>query len=130
MRRLNAINDPLARRMIDRRWSSALGSHVTYVGTPGARHDVVLSLSGSRTQAYDELGRWLAAYVDSCRADHNTGRQLPGRQRWTRAPLPATRASTSASVAIDVSPGVVIARAPWAAPYSSDSASDRPVSRP
>ena len=43
------------------------------------------------------------------------------RYRLTRAPPPATRCSTSASVAMDVSPGVVMARAPWAAPYSTAS---------
>jgi hypothetical protein len=39
--------------------------------------------------------------------------------RRIRAPAPLTSASTSACVAIDVSPGVVIASAPWAAPYST-----------
>ena len=29
-----------------RRWSTAIGRHVTYVAVPGARHDVVLSLPG------------------------------------------------------------------------------------
>lgn len=37
-------------------------------------------------------------------------------QRITRAPLPLIAASTSLSVAIVVSPGVVMASAPWAAP--------------
>ena len=37
-------------------------------------------------------------------------------QRFTRAPAPPIIASTSAQLAIEVSPGVVIARAPWAAP--------------
>jgi hypothetical protein len=41
---------------------------------------------------------------------------LSDRYRVTRADVPATTASTSASVALDVSPGVVIASAPWAAP--------------
>ena len=40
-------------------------------------------------------------------------------QRSTRAPAPRTSASTSARLAMDVSPGVVIASAPWAAPYST-----------
>ena len=40
-------------------------------------------------------------------------------QRFTRAPLPAISASTSSTLAIDVSPGVVIASAPCAAPYST-----------
>ena len=47
-----------------RRWSPALGRHVTYVGIPGARHDVTLSLPEPRAQVYDELTRWLTAYVD------------------------------------------------------------------
>lgn len=46
-----------------RRWSTAVGPHVTYVAIEGARHDVVLSLPGPREQAYAELGRWHAAYV-------------------------------------------------------------------
>lgn len=47
-----------------RRWASMLGFHVTYVAVPGARHDVVLSLPGPRARAYDEMQRWLSAYVD------------------------------------------------------------------
>jgi alpha-beta hydrolase superfamily lysophospholipase len=47
-----------------RRWSSSLGRHVTYVGIEGARHDVFLSRSEPRTRAFDELGRWLAAYAE------------------------------------------------------------------
>ena len=39
--------------------------------------------------------------------------------RWTRAPAPAASACTSARLAIDVSPGVVMASAPCAAPYST-----------
>jgi hypothetical protein len=37
--------------------------------------------------------------------------------RTTRAPPPLICFSTSLRVAIDVSPGVVDASAPWAAPY-------------
>lgn len=48
-----------------RRWSTALGRHVTYVGVEGALHDVFLSWPEVRSRAYDELGRWLAAYVDA-----------------------------------------------------------------
>jgi hypothetical protein len=40
-------------------------------------------------------------------------------QRMTRAPFPCMTASTSATLTIDVSPGVVIASAPCAAPYST-----------
>jgi alpha-beta hydrolase superfamily lysophospholipase len=47
-----------------RRWSSALGHHVTYVGVEGARHDVFLSREEPRTRAFTELGRWLTAYVE------------------------------------------------------------------
>jgi alpha-beta hydrolase superfamily lysophospholipase len=47
-----------------RRWSTAIGWHVTYVAIPGARHDVVLSRPAPRQQAYDEIARWLAAYVE------------------------------------------------------------------
>jgi alpha-beta hydrolase superfamily lysophospholipase len=47
-----------------RRWSPALGHHVTYVGVEGARHDVFLSREKPRTQAFAELSRWLTAYVE------------------------------------------------------------------
>jgi alpha-beta hydrolase superfamily lysophospholipase len=48
-----------------RRWSTALGRHVTYVGVPDARHDVFLSRDEPRARAFDELDRWLRAYVDA-----------------------------------------------------------------
>ncbi len=44
-------------------------------------------------------------------------------QRLTRAPAPPTSARTSSSVAVDVSPGVVMASAPCAAPHSTASSS-------
>ena len=47
-----------------RRWTPALGRHVTYVGIPGARHDVFLSREEPRKAAFDELERWVRAYVD------------------------------------------------------------------
>ena len=47
-----------------RRWATAIGPHVTYVAVPGARHDVVLSRPDVRAQVYDELARWVSAYVD------------------------------------------------------------------
>jgi len=47
-----------------RRWSVAIGKHVTYVEIPGAIHDIVLSQPDARKRAYDELGRWLEAYVE------------------------------------------------------------------
>jgi alpha-beta hydrolase superfamily lysophospholipase len=46
-----------------RRWTPALGRHVTYVGIPHARHDVFLSRPAARARAFDELGRWLPASV-------------------------------------------------------------------
>ena len=47
-----------------RRWAPALGRHVTAVAVQDARHDVVLSLPEVREKVYDEMGRWLTAYVD------------------------------------------------------------------
>ncbi|GCD89134.1 alpha/beta hydrolase [Nocardioides sp. LS1] len=47
-----------------RRWSTAIGPHVTYVAVEGARHDVVLSLPAVRKAAYDVLDRWRTAFVD------------------------------------------------------------------
>lgn len=46
-----------------RRWSTAVGPHVTYVAVPDARHDVVLSLPAPRAAAYDAIGRWHDAWV-------------------------------------------------------------------
>ncbi len=47
-----------------RRWSPAVGRHVTMVAVQDARHDVVLSLPEVRARVYDEMSRWLTAYVD------------------------------------------------------------------
>jgi len=47
-----------------RRWATAIGRHVTYVAVPGAIHDVVLSRRPARDRVYDEIARWLGAYVD------------------------------------------------------------------
>jgi alpha-beta hydrolase superfamily lysophospholipase len=47
-----------------RQWATAVGSHVTYVAIPGARHDVVLSRPDVRQHAYREIDRWMTAYVD------------------------------------------------------------------
>jgi alpha-beta hydrolase superfamily lysophospholipase len=47
-----------------RRWATALGRHVTYVGVEGARHDVFLSHEEPRGRAFAELARWLTAYVE------------------------------------------------------------------
>ena len=46
-----------------RRWATAIGPHVTMVQVPDARHDVFLSLPAPRAAAYDELERWVAAYL-------------------------------------------------------------------
>lgn len=46
-----------------RRWSTAIGRHVTYVAVPGAVHDVVLSRQPARDRAYSEIERWYGAYV-------------------------------------------------------------------
>ncbi len=51
-------------------------------------------------------------------------------QRSTRADPPPTSFSTSLRVAIEVSPGVVIANAPWAAPYSTHSWGVLPARKP
>lgn len=45
------------------RWSYRLGRHVTGVRLPGAMHDVVLSAGPVRSRAFDEMTRWIAAYV-------------------------------------------------------------------
>jgi alpha-beta hydrolase superfamily lysophospholipase len=47
-----------------RRWSPALGRHITYLALPHARHDVFLSREEPRARAFEELDRWLTAYVD------------------------------------------------------------------
>jgi alpha-beta hydrolase superfamily lysophospholipase len=47
-----------------RRRAPVLSHHVTIAQVPGAIHDVVLSPEPVRGQVYDELGRWLSAYVD------------------------------------------------------------------
>lgn len=47
-----------------RRWAPGIGRHVTVVSIEGARHDVVLSREPVRKRVYDEIERFLAAYVD------------------------------------------------------------------
>ena len=47
-----------------RRWATSLGRHVTYIAVDGAMHDIFLSRPEPRARAYDELSRWLKAYVD------------------------------------------------------------------
>ena len=48
-----------------RRWATQVGQHVTVASIDGAIHDVVLSRAAVRSRVYDELERWLAAYVDT-----------------------------------------------------------------
>ncbi|GGF34019.1 hypothetical protein GCM10011519_04380 [Marmoricola endophyticus] len=47
-----------------RRWTPALGRHVTLAQVPGAMHDVYLSRAPGRDHVYAELDRWVGAYVD------------------------------------------------------------------
>jgi alpha-beta hydrolase superfamily lysophospholipase len=47
-----------------RRWSSAVGKHVTLVSIDGAVHDVTLSREPVRKQVYLELERFMDGYVD------------------------------------------------------------------
>jgi len=49
-----------------RRWSTQLGHHLTYVAVEGAVHDVFLSRAEPRARCYDEVERWLSAYVEGC----------------------------------------------------------------
>jgi alpha-beta hydrolase superfamily lysophospholipase len=46
------------------RWAPKLGRHLTMVRIEGALHDVTLSREPVRKQAFDEIARWLGAYVD------------------------------------------------------------------
>jgi alpha-beta hydrolase superfamily lysophospholipase len=46
-----------------RRWAHRLADHVTLVRVQGAVHDVFLSREAVRTQAFDEVSRWLDAYA-------------------------------------------------------------------
>ena len=55
---------------------------------------------------------------------------LSAHHRCTRAPPPLASFSTSANVAIEVSPSVVMARAPWAAPSSTAFWPPAPMSSP
>jgi alpha-beta hydrolase superfamily lysophospholipase len=45
------------------RWSTRLGPHVTCVRVEGGLHDLVLSAEPVRAKVFDELERWLTAYV-------------------------------------------------------------------
>jgi alpha-beta hydrolase superfamily lysophospholipase len=44
------------------RWAPSLGRQVTDVPVPDARHDVFLSIPGSRAKAYDALDAWLTEH--------------------------------------------------------------------
>ncbi len=46
------------------RWVHKLSGHVTLARVPGALHDVTLSRQPARDRVFDELTRWLDAYVD------------------------------------------------------------------
>jgi alpha-beta hydrolase superfamily lysophospholipase len=45
------------------RWSTRLGPHVTCVRIGGGLHDLVLSAEPVRARVFDELDRWLSAYL-------------------------------------------------------------------
>ncbi len=45
------------------RWAPRLGRHVTCLQIEGGMHDLTLSARPVRKQVYDELGRWLGAYL-------------------------------------------------------------------
>jgi alpha-beta hydrolase superfamily lysophospholipase len=45
------------------RWSTRLGRHVTCVRVDGGLHDLVLSAEPVRAKVFDELDRWLTAYL-------------------------------------------------------------------
>lgn len=52
-----------------RRWAPALGTHVTSIAIPDARHDVWLSREPARRRAFAELETWVSAYVHKAGAD-------------------------------------------------------------
>nr|WP_238694553.1 hypothetical protein [Nocardioides daphniae] len=47
-----------------RRWAPSVSRHVTSVVVDDAMHDVVLSRPPVRAVVYEELDRWLGAYVE------------------------------------------------------------------
>jgi alpha-beta hydrolase superfamily lysophospholipase len=47
-----------------RKWTHRIADHVTLVRVEGALHDVTLSREPVRTKVFDEISRWLGAYVD------------------------------------------------------------------
>lgn len=46
------------------RWAHRLGSHVTLVRIPGAVHDLTLSAEPARSAVFDQITRWVEAYVE------------------------------------------------------------------
>ena len=101
--------------------------------------DIVLPLCAP---ARLSTGPWSGRWIRSCCAETSHIRRIAGsrscrrnggidfHERWplsisgsdqriTRAPCPFMMASTSLTFTIEVSPGVVIANAPCAAPYST-----------
>ncbi|GAA1923312.1 alpha/beta hydrolase [Nocardioides marmoribigeumensis] len=46
------------------RWSTKVSRHLTLVRVEGALHDVTLSRPAVRDEVFDQLGRWLSAYVE------------------------------------------------------------------
>ena len=47
-----------------RRRAAVLSRHVTIAQVEGALHDVTLSPEPARSRVFEEVGRWLSAYVD------------------------------------------------------------------
>ena len=45
------------------KWSHALGPHVTIARVDRAIHDVLASPAAVRKEAYDEVTRWVGAYL-------------------------------------------------------------------
>lgn len=57
------------------RWAGCIGNRTTVVPITDAKHDVFLSVSESRAQAYTELDTWLAWYVAHTSSQHTTSQQ-------------------------------------------------------
>ena len=62
-----------------RRWAGVVGTHVTSIAIEGARHDVTLSVEPVRKRVYDEIDRWLAAYVNPAPQRSRARRRPPAR---------------------------------------------------
>jgi alpha-beta hydrolase superfamily lysophospholipase len=62
-----------------RRWAGVVGTHVTSIGIEGARHDVTLSVEPVRKRVYDEIDRWLTAYVNPAPQRSRARRRPPAR---------------------------------------------------